>query len=561
MLDVTIVDCDEVIHAKIEDGVKGEKGDKGDQGPPVPLAQELGDDPNLAVSQKLLKDSIDEMESSNEIAVQEAERLNSLSQEAAESADHSAISAESSKQAAELSASQAASSESGAAQSAQDAAQSAVAAGASATQSAQSAAESKDSATQAKNSSDDSAASAQAASESAQAANLSEQNALASEQASDLSAQAAAESESNAKTSEQNAASSAQQSADSAAESERQATLAGEYEMAAKGYSEQASIDADRSESAADRAEEAATLVEDKLDKSAVKDELGDSEEFVINQRKITELYNLVMGWLDIPDSPAYADFTKDRYSMNGKAARFEDLFEFERLSEATTFSEDGLKIWDVDQPRIVRGKGLLIEPESTNEYFGDIFNRFTVYGGASKHKVSGGLNDELFDLIRVDTPDVGTGHFAGRNMGSADLARSAFYKSDKSGSVGTLIIRSNLTELSEDFKRVSSVIPVTGEVSDQVHLLDFRTDGATLNSAYVQGLQLEEIQTTSYIPSEHSSSPVTRLPDLLSLSIPNGYTIKGDWDDTLTIEVVDGKLVHNGIGYIRELKLEKVND
>lgn len=43
-------------------------------GPPVPLALVLGDDPNLAVSQKLLKDSIVAMESDNTTAVQEATR-------------------------------------------------------------------------------------------------------------------------------------------------------------------------------------------------------------------------------------------------------------------------------------------------------------------------------------------------------------------------------------------------------------------------------------------------------------------------------------------------------
>lgn len=46
-------------------GAKGSPGPEGPAGPPVPVAHELGDDPNLAVSQKLLKDSIDSMEQSN----------------------------------------------------------------------------------------------------------------------------------------------------------------------------------------------------------------------------------------------------------------------------------------------------------------------------------------------------------------------------------------------------------------------------------------------------------------------------------------------------------------
>lgn len=64
-----------VIKGTVELGVKGERGlqgFKGDQGPPVPVAHELGDDPDLAVSQKLLTDSIADMEQGNEAAVMEA---------------------------------------------------------------------------------------------------------------------------------------------------------------------------------------------------------------------------------------------------------------------------------------------------------------------------------------------------------------------------------------------------------------------------------------------------------------------------------------------------------
>lgn len=64
-----------VIKGTVELGVKGERGlqgFKGDQGPPVPVAHELGDDPGIAVSQKLLTDSIADMEQSNEAAVMEA---------------------------------------------------------------------------------------------------------------------------------------------------------------------------------------------------------------------------------------------------------------------------------------------------------------------------------------------------------------------------------------------------------------------------------------------------------------------------------------------------------
>lgn len=81
-----------VIKGTVELGVKGErglqgfKGDRGIQGPPVPLSHELGDDPDLAVSQKLLTDSIADMEQSNEAAVMEATHQAGLAEAARDAA-------------------------------------------------------------------------------------------------------------------------------------------------------------------------------------------------------------------------------------------------------------------------------------------------------------------------------------------------------------------------------------------------------------------------------------------------------------------------------------------
>lgn len=78
-----------VIKGTVELGVKGERGlqgFKGDQGPPVPVAHELGDDPDLAVSQKLLTDSIADMELSNEAAVTEAAHQAGLAEAARDAA-------------------------------------------------------------------------------------------------------------------------------------------------------------------------------------------------------------------------------------------------------------------------------------------------------------------------------------------------------------------------------------------------------------------------------------------------------------------------------------------
>ena len=92
-----------VIKGTVELGVKGERGlqgFKGDQGPPVPVAHELGDDPDLAVSQKLLTDSIADMEQSNESAVMEATRQAGLAGDSASVAASRAGESEQSAQAA-----------------------------------------------------------------------------------------------------------------------------------------------------------------------------------------------------------------------------------------------------------------------------------------------------------------------------------------------------------------------------------------------------------------------------------------------------------------------------
>lgn len=96
-LTATVVDCDQVITGTVtagdkgDKGLKGDKGDKGDQGdkgPPVPVAHELGDDPDLAVSQKLLTEAVDDMLQANSNAVSAAsEQANAASQSALQASE------------------------------------------------------------------------------------------------------------------------------------------------------------------------------------------------------------------------------------------------------------------------------------------------------------------------------------------------------------------------------------------------------------------------------------------------------------------------------------------
>ncbi len=93
MLTTTVAFEGQVLVATVEQGVMGLPGR---QGPPVPVAHELGDDPALAVSQKLLTDSIAGMEQANSVAVDESTRQAGIAGSAASLAGDKADDASSS---------------------------------------------------------------------------------------------------------------------------------------------------------------------------------------------------------------------------------------------------------------------------------------------------------------------------------------------------------------------------------------------------------------------------------------------------------------------------------
>ena len=81
------------------------------------------------------------------------------------------------------------------------------------------------------------------------------------------------------------------------------------------------------------------------------------------------EQYGAWLAWAGekAPAQPLMADFVNKRYSMDGVPCRFEDIFEFERLSKAwdfcnkLTFTE-----YQENVPRIDT-RGILLEPQGTN--------------------------------------------------------------------------------------------------------------------------------------------------------------------------------------------------
>lgn len=87
---------------------------------------------------------------------------------------------------------------------------------------------------------------------------------------------------------------------------------------------------------------------------------------------------------MEVPTQTMRADFVNQLYSKDGKPCRFEDIFEFERLSKAWDFIDGELEEYEVNEPRFSE-KGLLIEPERTN--------RYTIPQG---HTITGDWDDTL---------------------------------------------------------------------------------------------------------------------------------------------------------------------
>lgn len=602
-------------------------------GPPVPVAQELGDDPNLAVSQKLLKDSISSMEEANSIVIGEAqlaanaakasetaagesateakgsqdaaktsetnagksataaklsetnssesETAAKVSQNAAKASETAAqlyeTNAASSQEAATLSETNAKASEDASKLSETNAKESETAAKTSEINTSESAAaaqlsqtESKSSQEAAKLSETNAGESAKAAKASETASKASELAALSSAQISESSASSAADSADQAQQSAQSAASSAQSAADS--------------ESSASNSKDSAEASAQSASDSADRAEQAATIIEDKLDKSSVKDELGDSLEFVINQRRVTQELMNIIAWIDIPKQIMMADFMKQRYALNGKPCRLQDIFEFIRLSKAWDFTESGLKEYGIDEPRI-SGKGLLIEPEQS-------YSRLDLTGNSNSSSAI--LIDEPYitQAREVIATNGNNKHqsrynFSGITRGKSYLFNTVVKKDTEYKRVGfgvagevfwTLDIETGYMEQRVADAHVSPISHAVNQTNDAyiISILFKFTEGTTLVASRISCNLMDDsgnetfdsalypypitIEDMLLAPdAKHlltpiktvSTTKVTRLPDTLRLLQTGVITI--DADEGI---VQDGN-EFTGFGYIRKMEIK----
>lgn len=245
-------------------------------------------------------------------------------------------------------------------------------------------------------------------------------------------------------------------------------------------------------------------------------------------------------------------DFVNKKYNLNDEEVDFYDVADFKRLTKAWDFDEEAetLVEYEIDEPRFKNG--LFLEPESTNLWIHGIYDRFPNINAESGYDVSvaDGFDGPIPNETSIKVTRVGkNARYAVASGGYTRFHRSAFYRSDIDGSVGILNMDERAIPISTRWKRYSKI-----GSNNQLHLFDFRVSGNTLEEAYVTGLQIEEKLVTSHIVTE--DTPTTRAKDHLVLNIPKGYTVKGDWDDTLELYEQNGRLQYNGYGVIRTLEV-----
>lgn len=246
------------------------------------------------------------------------------------------------------------------------------------------------------------------------------------------------------------------------------------------------------------------------------------------------------------------ADFTTGTYKASGANKTFADLFTFTRAGKAWLVKETGLQEYAADVPRF--DNGLLIEQESTNLIVNSDFSSesdYRLFGAATY--VSNGV------LFPVDTTPSSVYQNIQTELGVSYTTRVWLNKSTifqpKAGFEAQLMGANK-----QDFQPVGAenhsyyaVVVATNTTSNNG--VRRATEGTDYSTAFtVKKIQVEQSSyPSSFIPT--ATTPVTRPADYLLNKI-TGTTVTGDWDSTLNLSIVAGKLVHSGYGRIRSLEI-----
>lgn len=285
------------------------------------------------------------------------------------------------------------------------------------------------------------------------------------------------------------------------------------------------------------------------------------------------------------------ADFTTGTYKASGASKTFADLFTFNRAGKAWLVKDTGLQEYAADVPRL--DNGLLIEKSATNfilqsQNMSDSYwakDTVTVTGNTVKQDTTNGLHKisspsrsvPQYNHTRSQSLLVNpkTTKFIGFGADSSSASIGVFIVNTLDLSyLSTNTTNTNYIDSSVKIKKVGDLLHIsytvqdTGnwdtsansvatikfykELSSAVASRQFIGDGATNFEVIAVDAKVEN-QASTMIPT--TTTPVTRPADYLLNNI-TGTTVTGDWDSTLTLSIVAGKLVHSGYGRIRSLEI-----
>lgn len=251
-----------------------------------------------------------------------------------------------------------------------------------------------------------------------------------------------------------------------------------------------------------------------------------------------------------VSNSKISADFTTGTYNSNGAAKTFADLFTFTRAGKAWLVKETGLQEYAADVPRF--DKGLLIEQKATNyarwsflPQEGEFSRSTGVYFEPTVNlwKKSTSASSSIYvNSLEAITGNVVASVCAASGIGNVSFTRIVF---------GNVV--STTTRLANT--NVFYVTDAVGVSTNNSGVGWDSTENVATSSAPLY-FQIEKGKVPSS-PIKTTTTPVTRMADTLSLKT-KATSIKGDWDSTLTLSIVDGQLVHSGYGRIRSLEINQ---
>lgn len=245
------------------------------------------------------------------------------------------------------------------------------------------------------------------------------------------------------------------------------------------------------------------------------------------------------------------ADFVAGTYSKDGVSKTFADLFTFSRAGKAWLVKDTGLQEYEADAPRF--DNGLLIEQSATNQLINGAtyVSRqvdFTKNGRSYRRTGYQFQYASRFNIID-NTVYILSTWFSNENdvsvparMVCQGLISTVSGDSDFLYELGAGVTRSYVETAT---KNPDSNAPI--------YFLVNPTEPEQVKCGISYAMLEQGERVSSIIPT--LGSAVTRPADYLLNKI-TGTTVTGDWDDTLTLSIVDGQLVHSGYGRIRSLEI-----